>query len=178
MREHRRQLDISVEMSGPHDFTVRRACVRRSQSPRPPHPALNVYDDRETPLMRGGTARAYKDDLPDGQSEIFFARRLAHRANQRAGPTSAEQNRRDGALVPVTIPASPHSIAVSRPVSSVPLPQSSNIAGNWSRRDFDKTQPKGGTIGARLISATSHMARCAKCGFTRGRAGADVADGA
>src|ERR1700761_2383410 len=86
MREHRRQLDISVEMSGPHDFAVRRARVRRSQSPRPPHPALNVYDDRETPLMRGGTARAYKDDLPDGHSEIFFAGRLAHRANQPAGP--------------------------------------------------------------------------------------------
>src|ERR1700753_1155461 len=111
MREHRRQLDISVEMSGPHDSAARRACVRRPQSPRPPHPALNVYEDRETPLMRGGTARAYKDDLPDGHSEIFFAGRLAHRAQ-------------------VTTPAPPHSRAVSRPVSSVSLPQSSNIAGN------------------------------------------------
>jgi hypothetical protein len=65
------------------------ACVRRSQPARPPHPAPNVYDDRETPLMRGGTALAYKDDLPDGQSEIFFTRGLASRANQSGHATTA-----------------------------------------------------------------------------------------
>jgi hypothetical protein len=30
MRKHRRQLDIGVEISGPHDFAVRRHAVRLS----------------------------------------------------------------------------------------------------------------------------------------------------
>jgi hypothetical protein len=38
------------------------------------HP--NVRDDREPPLFSGWDARAYKSDLPDGLSEIFFARPL------------------------------------------------------------------------------------------------------
>jgi hypothetical protein len=38
---------------------------------RPPHPAPNARDDRETPLRRGGMAQACKDDLPDGRSEYF-----------------------------------------------------------------------------------------------------------
>ena len=32
---------------------------------------------------------------------------------------------------------------------------------------LDKTQPKGGTIGALPVSDTSHMAKCAKCGAAR-----------
>src|SRR3954452_23905255 len=36
----------------------------------------NVHDDREAPLLRAGMARAGSADLPDGESEIFFARRL------------------------------------------------------------------------------------------------------
>jgi hypothetical protein len=51
---HLGRLDISVGISGPHDFSVRRigalvsrtACVHRI----PPH----VRDDRETPLCRDG----------------------------------------------------------------------------------------------------------------------------
>jgi hypothetical protein len=38
------------------------------------HP--NVRDDREPPLFSGWDARAYKSDLPDGLSEIFFPRPL------------------------------------------------------------------------------------------------------
>jgi len=34
-----RQLDASVEASGPHDFAVRKARSRQKHSPRPPHPA-------------------------------------------------------------------------------------------------------------------------------------------
>jgi hypothetical protein len=46
------ELDASVGASGPHDFAVR-FMRRSSKAPkRPPHPALNVYDDRETPLER------------------------------------------------------------------------------------------------------------------------------
>src|SRR5438874_11543935 len=50
-----RQLDASVGASGPHDFAVReaRAFVFRATS-RPPHPAPNVRDDRETPLSGTG----------------------------------------------------------------------------------------------------------------------------
>src|SRR5579872_891915 len=52
----------------------------------PPHPALYVRDDRETPLERGGIARAYRDDLPDGESEIFSANELDMQANQPVAP--------------------------------------------------------------------------------------------
>jgi hypothetical protein len=50
MRKHRRQVDISVGISGPHDFAVR--IQRRSSGGtlmRPSHPAPNVRDDRERP---------------------------------------------------------------------------------------------------------------------------------
>ena len=51
MRKHRCPLDISVGISGPHDFAVRVSAVRLEAPKRPPHPASNVRDDRETPLM-------------------------------------------------------------------------------------------------------------------------------
>jgi hypothetical protein len=47
-----RQLDASVEASGPHDFAVRLWPISSASPKRPPHPAPNVCDDRETPLMR------------------------------------------------------------------------------------------------------------------------------
>jgi hypothetical protein len=37
-------------MSGPHDFAVRFKRPRQKRHQRPPHPAANVRDDRETPL--------------------------------------------------------------------------------------------------------------------------------
>jgi hypothetical protein len=39
---------------------------------RPSHPALCVRDDRDTPLMRGGTAGEEATDLGSRISEIFF----------------------------------------------------------------------------------------------------------
>jgi hypothetical protein len=58
---HQHQLDISVGMPGPRDLTVRINVVRRhgdhaATSTRPPHPALNVRDDREAPLLRARDA--------------------------------------------------------------------------------------------------------------------------
>jgi hypothetical protein len=53
MRKHRHQLDISIGMSGPHDFAVRKSAVRLSAPWRPSHPASNVRDDRDTPLLSG-----------------------------------------------------------------------------------------------------------------------------
>jgi hypothetical protein len=46
------ELSASVGAPGPYDFAVREAARTSAHSPRPPHPALYVRDDRETPLMR------------------------------------------------------------------------------------------------------------------------------
>ena len=53
-----RELDASVEASGPHDFAVRRSTLRprkmfAPRRPRPSHPLPYVRDDRETPLCAG-----------------------------------------------------------------------------------------------------------------------------
>src|SRR6266567_8641058 len=48
-----RKLDASVGASGPHGFAVRISAARLASLPRPPHPAPNVRDDRDTPLSRG-----------------------------------------------------------------------------------------------------------------------------
>ena len=50
-RNYSRQLDASVEASGPHDFAVREKHASSSAPSRPSHPAPNVFDDRETPLV-------------------------------------------------------------------------------------------------------------------------------
>jgi hypothetical protein len=45
-----------------------------------PQPAPANRDDREAPLSVGhGMARSSKDDLPDGQSEIFLRERVDSR---------------------------------------------------------------------------------------------------
>jgi hypothetical protein len=46
-----RKLDASVGASGPHDFAVRCNITRQLMSPHPLHPASNVRDDREAPLL-------------------------------------------------------------------------------------------------------------------------------
>ena len=55
-RSYLRQLDASVGASGPHDFAVRKSALSSvapltSTASRP-----HVRDDRETPLVRSGTA--------------------------------------------------------------------------------------------------------------------------
>jgi hypothetical protein len=45
------RLDASVGASGPHGFAVRNSAARLASLPRPPHPAPNVRDDREAPLL-------------------------------------------------------------------------------------------------------------------------------
>src|SRR6202171_1866193 len=85
-----RKLDTSVGASGPHDFAVRSNISRqrtgdRSQAhhppcdpiarktlPRPSHPAPNVRDDRETPLLVGRDGRSCRCDLGGMKTEIFF----------------------------------------------------------------------------------------------------------
>jgi hypothetical protein len=45
------RLDAGVEASEPRGFAVRKACFRQPPASRPSQPALNVRDDRETPLV-------------------------------------------------------------------------------------------------------------------------------
>src|SRR6202023_1843282 len=75
------KLDASVGAPGPHGFAVRlqhhssRTSVRLScRVHRIPHPTSVTIAIR--PSREGGMARSCKDDLPDGLSEIFFARGL------------------------------------------------------------------------------------------------------
>jgi hypothetical protein len=42
---------------------------------RPPHPAFNVRDDRETPLIERGT-RSGNTDFEKSESGMFLCRRL------------------------------------------------------------------------------------------------------
>jgi hypothetical protein len=63
-----RRLDAGVEASEPHDFAVRVSTIRQARRPRPPHPAPNVRDDRETPLRGHETARL---------SELIWVKREA-----------------------------------------------------------------------------------------------------
>jgi hypothetical protein len=72
MRRHCHQLDISVGISGPHDFAVRIGASRQHAPIRPSHSTPNVRDDREAPLLLGReTGRAGSRDLPDGASGSF-----------------------------------------------------------------------------------------------------------
>ena len=76
------RLDPSVGGSGPHDFAVRPACARPAQpTQRPSHPAPNVRDDRETPLLCARDAQIKATDLPDGAS-VCGCDRLTRRAKR------------------------------------------------------------------------------------------------
>jgi len=68
------ELDASVGASGPHDFAVRISAARLASLPRPPHPAPNVRDDRDTPLMWDGMAMDIVVIWVFGKSEYFFVR--------------------------------------------------------------------------------------------------------
>jgi hypothetical protein len=56
-----RRLNASVGAPGPHGFSVRNNAARLAPPSRPLHPAPNVRDDRDTPLLvragRGGGNR-------------------------------------------------------------------------------------------------------------------------
>jgi hypothetical protein len=66
-----RELDTSIGAPGPHDFTVRISAVRLRAPPRPLHPAPNVRDDRDTPLLRARDSFALFLFLPIGKAKNF-----------------------------------------------------------------------------------------------------------
>jgi hypothetical protein len=66
------RLDIGIGISGPHDFAVRVWRTRRLHHPRPPHPAPNVRDDRETPLVWARDGAAYAADFSEAESDLFL----------------------------------------------------------------------------------------------------------
>jgi hypothetical protein len=83
--KHRRQLDISVGMSGPHDFAVRDNTPRREciNVHRFPHP---TFVTTRTPLISGcGIARINKSASTEPRSEIFLRGDLDSQANHRGG---------------------------------------------------------------------------------------------
>src|SRR5258708_350889 len=49
-----------------------RLAIARLTLPRPPHPAPNVRDDREAPLLWARDGGSPSADLPDGKSGIFL----------------------------------------------------------------------------------------------------------
>src|ERR1700730_6986172 len=70
LRNPFRKLDASVGASGPHDFAVRQNAARLASPKRPPHPALYVRDDRETPLERRRDRIAIGLILPGRQAKF------------------------------------------------------------------------------------------------------------
>jgi hypothetical protein len=80
MRKHHRQLDISVGMSGPHDFAVRVGAARLAapSASTASRPAFVTIASR--PSKKDGTGQVRKGDLPDGASAYF--RITAGRPNQ------------------------------------------------------------------------------------------------
>jgi hypothetical protein len=73
MRKHCRSLDASVEASGPHDFAVRDMRIRlmHCRVHRIPRPTSVTIAKR--PSWRARDGEACRNDLPDGESEKFFA---------------------------------------------------------------------------------------------------------
>jgi len=70
--KHRRQLDASVGASGPHDFAVRAQCHSSFDMPRPSHPAPDVRDDRDTPLLWERDGDRCRSDLGEKNTGIFL----------------------------------------------------------------------------------------------------------
>jgi hypothetical protein len=63
-------------VSGPHDFAVRAQCHSSFDMPRPPHPAPNVRDDRETPLLWVRDSDRCRSDLGEKNIGIFLRKGL------------------------------------------------------------------------------------------------------
>jgi hypothetical protein len=72
MRQHHRPVDTSIGVSGRHDFAVRLTRHSSKAPKRPPHPAPNVRDDRETPLVQGHGTAGFMDLIWANREGIYF----------------------------------------------------------------------------------------------------------
>jgi hypothetical protein len=77
--KHHRDLSACVGAPEPHDFAVRSSIIRprkklRLTLPRPSHPEPNVRDDRDTPLLRAGTAETVNLIWGKREAEYFCAK--------------------------------------------------------------------------------------------------------
>jgi len=91
MRKHRRQRDASVEAPGPHDFAVRKTVTRQLTASRPSHPALNVHDDREAPLLvEAGRVESVMLRLANREAKYFLRRGWTRSANHLEGQHGQE----------------------------------------------------------------------------------------
>ena len=89
MRLH--ELSASVGAPGPHDFAVREAARTSAHSPRPPHPASNVRDDRETPLVRRRDRIAIFLFLPGCQEKFGYSEIGRSVRRENGGATALQQ---------------------------------------------------------------------------------------
>ena len=89
MRKHCRPLDISVGISGPHDFAVRPKPRSSDAAGASIASRLNVRDDRERPSCRRRDGRSCGFDLPDETSKNACDT-LARRANQSVARKSCQ----------------------------------------------------------------------------------------
>src|ERR1043166_8975425 len=102
---HRRRAFVTrglIRASGDRDRTISPSAPARSSAApsRPSHPRLNVRDDRDTPLLRGGgMAQRNAGDLPDGASGFFVATGVMQRTSLNRFGKSAFR-RRDGGVSP------------------------------------------------------------------------------
>jgi hypothetical protein len=71
-----RKLHASVEASRPRGFVVHSGRIRLVRHLRPSHPAPNVRDDREAPLLESAGRQCSIAVSTKSKNEIFFARRL------------------------------------------------------------------------------------------------------
>jgi len=70
--KHRHQLDTCLGVPGPHDFAVRSQRHSSDDVKRLSHPALNVRDDREAPLLSSaGRGELVEMICPTGIEEYF-----------------------------------------------------------------------------------------------------------
>jgi hypothetical protein len=83
--KHHRQLDASVEASGPRDFAVRDCAVRQKRSHRPPHPRPTFVTIAKRPFCVGRDGAGYGGDLGQKGIGIFLPSGLDRGANQSAG---------------------------------------------------------------------------------------------
>jgi hypothetical protein len=84
-----RQLDASVEASGPYDFAVRKPSALVRSAARVHRIPPRARDDRDTPLQVVRDGSGYAGDLGEDKTKIFFAMGLDSGDNTKSSPSGA-----------------------------------------------------------------------------------------